>query len=111
MAQKYNAHFFEISALTGMGIQNIFENIASEIYNYKSEIKNQQLEIDVQASSNVKQSKTKKKLVISPGSERYERRLDEYGSCVCWTIDFCIIYYCLNYNIELFFNFMLLIIY
>lgn len=83
LAQKYNANFFEISALTGMGISNIFENIASEIYNYKSKVKKEQFEIDSTASSNIKPSKSKKKLVIATGSDRYEKRLNESGSCIC----------------------------
>ena len=35
LAKKYKANFFEISALSGDGIDVIFENITNEIYNYK----------------------------------------------------------------------------
>ena len=59
LAQKYEANCFEISALTGMGIQNIFENIATEIYNYKSTSKKEHFEIDSEASSNIIYPKVK----------------------------------------------------
>ena len=56
LAKKYNANFFEISALTGLGIDTIFENIANEIYNFKLEKKRQNLEIE----ENIEHKKTKK---------------------------------------------------
>ena len=79
LAKKYNANFFEISALTGLGISTIFENIANEIYNFKLEKKRQNLEIE----ENIEHIKTKKKLLITSTTERYDRRDNESSSCVC----------------------------
>ena len=79
LAKKYNANFFEISALTGLGIDTIFENIANEIYNFKLEKKRQNFEIE----ENIEHKKTKKKLLITSTTERYDRRANESSSCVC----------------------------
>ena len=78
LAKKYKANFFEISALSGNGIDEIFENITNEIYNYKLLLKKlNENEEEGQYNNN----KHKKKLVIS--SERYEKRDNDSSSCCC----------------------------
>jgi len=79
LAHKYNSNFIEVSALSGFGIENIFETITNDIYNYKLQIK-ENLEIE---QKNANKNKGRKKLIISSGNERYEKRNNEDGSCGC----------------------------
>ena len=83
IADKYDVNFYEVSALTGEGIDNIFENITTEIYNSKIEEKDN-LENNKEDNGEMNENKRKRKLVIS-GSERYEKRNDDSDSagCVC----------------------------
>ena len=83
IADKYDVNFFEVSALTGEGIDNIFDNITNEIYNSKIEEK-ENLEVNKENNGEMDENKRKRKLVIS-GSERYEKRNDDSDSagCVC----------------------------
>ena len=77
MAQKYRANFYEVSALSGIGVENIFETLTHDIYNYK-------LQKDLEDDFNIPRSQTKKKLIISVGNTRFERRYNnDAGSCVC----------------------------
>ena len=76
LARKYRANFFEISALSGNGIDAIFENITNEIYNYKLLLN--KLDQDGEGE-NHDNKPTRKKLVIS--SERFEKRDIDSGSC------------------------------
>lgn len=78
LARKYKANFFEISALSGNGIDVIFENITNEIYNYKLLL--QKLDQD-EEGENQDNKHTKRKLIIS--SERFEKRDSDAGSCCC----------------------------
>ena len=78
LARKYKANFFEISALSGNGIDVIFENITNEIYNYKLLL--QKLDQD-EEGENQDNKHTKRKLIIS--SERFEKRDRDGGSCCC----------------------------
>ncbi len=80
LAKEYNSNFFEISALTGVGVDNIFENITNEIYNYKMELRKETEEEEKNIND---VNPNKKKLVISFGNERYEKRNNESGSCAC----------------------------
>ncbi len=84
LANKYKVNFFEVSALTGIGIDTIFENITNEIYT--SKLKNKQtFEIDQGYSLEPNNNKGKKKLVITARNERFERRDDDgkSGECFC----------------------------
>ena len=81
LAQKYNANFFEISALIGNGIDTIFEDIANKIYSFK--LKEKQDINNEGDNYNIQQNKRKKKIIISGKNERYEKRNNESTSCVC----------------------------
>lgn len=61
-------------------MDNIFEHLTNEIYNYKMKLK-QELENEENVINDV--NPKKKKLVFSFGNERYERRNNESGSCCC----------------------------
>lgn len=78
LARKYQANFYEISALSGDSIDPIFENITNEIYSYKLMLK--QLD-EEEEGENQNNKPRKKKLVIS--SERFEKRDNDSGSCCC----------------------------
>lgn len=77
LAKKYRANFYEISALSGNGIDEIFENITNEIYNYKLLLKQKELEEEGINQDNHQ----RKKLIIA--SDRYEKRDNDSGSCCC----------------------------
>ena len=79
LAKKFDANFIEVSALSGSGIDNIFETLTNDIYNYKL-VEKQNLEIE---EANINKTKTKKKIIITSGNERYEKRFNDDGSCVC----------------------------
>ena len=79
LAQKYNSNFIEVSALSGFGIENIFETLANDIYNYKLQLK-ENFEIE---QENINKNRGRKKLIISSGHERYEKRYNEAESCGC----------------------------
>ena len=79
LAKKYNANFLEVSAFNGIGIENIFETLISDIYQSKL-IERQNLEIE---EGNINKTKNKKKLIIIGGNERYEKRINDDKSCVC----------------------------
>lgn len=79
LAQKYNAKFLEVSALTGLGVDNIFEILTNDIYQYKSEIK-KSFEI---GENYINKTKSKKKLVISGSNGRFEKRNNDDSSCGC----------------------------
>ena len=81
MARKLNVNYFEVSALTGEGIDTIFENITNEIYNWK--LQRRELE-NRKSYASISSSRSKKKLVISSASERYEKRDEDRSSgCPC----------------------------
>ena len=80
MAQKYNANFFEISALIGIGIDTIFEKISNEIYSFK--LKQKKGLENEEVNYNIRHNK-RKKIIISSGNERYEKRNDDATSCGC----------------------------
>ena len=94
LAKEYNSNFFEISALTGVGVDNIFENITNEIYNYKMELRKETEEEEKNIND---VNPNKKKLVISFGNERYEKRNNESGSCACWNTFLIQIVFFINY--------------
>ena len=75
LAKKYNANFFEISALSGNGIDEIFENITNEIYNYKLLLKKMQENEEGKNQDN----KHRKKLIIT--GEKFEKRENDSRSC------------------------------
>ena len=79
LAQKYNANFIEVSALSGSGIDNIFEGLTNDIYQYKLH-ERQNLEIE---QGDFNRTSSKRKIIISSGNERYEKRFNDDGSCVC----------------------------
>lgn len=78
LAIRYKANFYEISALSGNGIDAIFENITNEIYNYKLLLKKLEEEEEGEYHDN---NPHKKKLLIS--SERFTKRDNDSGSCYC----------------------------
>ena len=81
MARKFNVNYFEVSALTGQGIDTIFENITNEIYNWK--LQRRELE-NRKSYASISSTRSKKKLVISSASERYEKRDEDRSSgCFC----------------------------
>ena len=79
LAKKYNANFIEVSALSGSGIDNIFEILTNDIYQNKL-LEKQNLEIEQGIAG---RTKSKRKIIISSGNERYEKRFNDDGSCVC----------------------------
>ena len=79
LAKKFDANFIEVSALSGSGIDNIFEALTNDIYQYKLH-ERQNLEIE---QGDFNRTSSKRKIIISSGNERYEKRFNDDGSCVC----------------------------
>ena len=81
LAKKFDANFLEVSALTGRNVNEVFETLASEIYEYRKKIKEEATNKFLEDSNNYSNSSKKKKIVINRSSGRYNQRNDSSFAC------------------------------
>ena len=83
LSEKYYGNFLEVSALTGKNINEIFDSITLDIYNYKKKCEEEINERIFEEKAFGKQKRTraasKRKMIIA--NDRFEKREDTSICC------------------------------
>jgi len=83
LSEKYNGNFLEVSALTGKNINEIFDSITLDIYNYKKkcqeEINDKLIEEKAFGKERRKRAASQRKMIIV--NDRFDKRNDTSTCC------------------------------